>query len=101
LKLSAISQLLAGKIGAKQFLAECGSDLTERRELVTGTGQILKRGSAIPVRVLDDCAVVVSRRGVAVLCHHFVRGDLGQIELAYIADALQLAEDVAERKRLI
>jgi hypothetical protein len=94
LKLSAISQLLAGKIGPKQFMAECGSDLAERRELVADTGQLLKRGSVVPVRVSDDTAVYVSRQGVAGLCHHFIRGDLGHVELAYIADALQLAEDV-------
>jgi hypothetical protein len=95
LKLSTISQLLAGEIDPKRFLAECDSDLKERREIVGGDGQVLKRGSVVPVRVSDDCSVLVSRQGVATLCHHFVQGDLGPIELAYIADALQLAEDVS------
>jgi hypothetical protein len=44
---------------------------------------------------MDDCPVVVTRQGVATLCRYFVNGDLSVVELAYIADALQLAEDVS------
>jgi hypothetical protein len=95
LKLSAIAKLLAGDLSPQQFLAECASELAERRELLGGEGQVLKRGSVVPVRVSDDCAISVSRQGVATLCRHFVHGDLSAVDLAYIADALQLAEDVS------
>ena len=95
MKLSAIAGLLADDLSPQQFLAECASELAERRELVGGDGQVLKRGSVVPVRVSDDCAISVSRQGVATLCRHFVRGDLSTVDLAYIADALQLAEDVS------
>jgi hypothetical protein len=95
LKLSAIAELLAGDLSPQQFLAECTSELAERRELVGGDGQVLKRGSVVPVRVSDDCAIFVSRQGVAILCRHFVGGYLSAVDLAYIADALQLAEDVS------
>ncbi len=95
MKLSAIAQLLAGNLSPQQFLAECNSELAERRELVGGDGQVITRGSVVPVRVADDCAISVSRNGVATLCRHFVRGDLSAVDLAYIADALQLAEDVS------
>ena len=95
MKVSAIARLLAGDISPQQFVAECRSELSERRELVRSDGQVLKRGSVIPVRVSDDCAVSVSRQGVATLCGHFIRGDLSALDLAYIADALQLAEEVS------
>ena len=95
MKLSAISQLLVGAIGPQQFISECSFELAERRELVGADGRVLKRGGVIPVRVSDDCAVQVSRQGVGILCQHFVRGDLGAVELSYIADALQLAEEVS------
>jgi hypothetical protein len=95
LKLSAIARLLGGDISPQQFVTECGSELAERRELIGSDGHILKRGSVVPVRVTDDCAISVSRQGVALICRHFVRGDLSALDLAYIADALQLAEDVS------
>jgi hypothetical protein len=95
LKLSAIARLLAGDINPQQFVTECSSELAERRELVGSDGYVLKRGSVIPVRVSDDCAVSISRKDVATLCGHFVRGDLSAVDLACIADALQMAEDVS------
>ena len=95
MKLSSIARLLAGEVTPQQFVSECGLELTERSELVGGDGRILKRGSVVPVRVLDDSAVCVSRRDVATLCRYFIRGDLSAVALAYIADALQLAEDVS------
>jgi hypothetical protein len=86
---------MAGTVSPQQFLADCASELAERRALVGVDGTIAKRGSVIPVRVSDDCAVSVSRQGVEALCRHFSRGDLSSIDLAYIADALQLAEEIS------
>ena len=55
---------------------------------------LAKRGSVMPVRVTEDADVEVSGREVDKLCNHFIAGHLDAMELAYVADALQLSERV-------
>ncbi len=94
MKLSDIARLLSGDIDPGAFGVACAPELAERRTFVGADGLIVKRGTVIPVRVLDDCAICVSKADVANLCRHFAQGELDAVGLAYIADALQLAEHV-------
>jgi hypothetical protein len=48
----------------------------------------------MPVRVTEDADVEVSGRDVAKLCGYFIAGQLDAVELAYVADALQLSDRV-------
>jgi hypothetical protein len=48
----------------------------------------------MPVRVTEDADLEVSAPEVVKLCNHFIAGLLDAVELAYVADALQLSDRV-------
>jgi hypothetical protein len=87
-KLSDIAKLLSDAAEPAMFRSENAKDFEERRPLLA------KRGSVMPVRVTEDADVAVSGREVARLCNHFIGGQLDVVELAYVADVLQLSERV-------
>ena len=90
-RLSDISELFAGRLSPATFRVRIADDVDERRK----TLDAWERGRVIPVRVTEDADVIVSSDSILVLCQHFVRGELSELELAYVADALQLAERVS------
>jgi hypothetical protein len=87
-KLSDITILLSDAAEPATFRRANAKDFEERRPF------LVKRGSVMPVRVTEDIDLEVSGRGVAKLCNHFIAGQLDTVELAYVADALQLSERV-------
>ncbi len=87
-KLSDIANLLSDVAEPAAFRSANATDFEERRPLLA------KRGSVVPVRVTEDADVAVSGREVAKLCNHFIAGQLDAVELAYVADALQLSDRV-------
>ena len=89
-KLSDIGDLVSGRLAAASFCAKYASDFAERRSLL----DTHKRGAIIPVRVDEDTDLELTRGGLAALCDLFVDGSVNSVQLAYIADALQLAERV-------
>jgi hypothetical protein len=88
MRLSSLANLLAGKLLASDFSAEIGE------ELLVHTRGLQKLGGSAPVVVTPDTALVLDRRGLAVLCRLFASGQLSAAELAYTADALQLSDHV-------
>ena len=55
---------------------------------------LAKHGASAPVVVAEDMDMVLDRPGLSTLCRLFASGQLSAAELAYTADALQLAERV-------
>jgi hypothetical protein len=88
MKLSDIASLMTDAADVRAFQAANAKDFEERLPLLE------KRGSVIPVRVVEDRDIAVTTAGVSALCRHFIAGNLGPLELAYVADALQLADRV-------
>jgi hypothetical protein len=88
MKLSEIAGLLTNAAEPERFRMSNASDFAERRPLLE------KRGSVVPVRVTEDADIELSRRDVARLCSHYIAGHLDAVELAYVADALQLSDRV-------
>lgn len=89
MKLSEIAGLLSDVADPRSFRDSNAADFAERRPLLE------KRGSVVPVRVTEDVDIALSGRDVAKLCGHFIAGNLDAVELAYIADALQLSDRVS------
>ena len=87
MKLSSLSNLIAGSISAGDYTAEIASELAEHT-------RHLGRGGSAPVLVNEDTDLILDRRGLALLCRLFASGELTAGELAYTADALQMAERV-------
>ena len=88
MKLSALDALLSREISAAAFSASIADELeTYRRGLE-------EPGRSAPVCVIEDQTVAVTHEDTKLLCHLFANGQLGSSELAYIADAMQLAERV-------
>lgn len=88
MKLSDISGLISGQIPPAFFRASNAENFTERRNLLGAN----RRCGVIPVRVDEDEEIEFTGEGLAALCSFFINGALDAVELAYIADALQLAD---------
>ena len=87
MRLTSLANLLSGNLSAADYSAEITVELTEH------TRQ-LGRGGSAPVVVTEDADIVLDRAGLGVLCQLFASGLLSAGELAYTADALQMAERV-------
>jgi hypothetical protein len=87
MKLSSLSNLLSGTMSATDYSAEIAGELAEH---VQG---LSKRGSARVV-VTEDIDFVLDPAGLSALCRLFASGQITASELAYTADALELAERV-------
>jgi hypothetical protein len=87
MKLSDISGLIGGQISPASFRASNAESFTERRSLLGAN----RRGQVVPVRVDEDKDFELTARGLAALCSLLINWALDVLELAYIADALQLA----------
>lgn len=90
MKLSDIGDLISGQISPASFRASNADNFTERRNLLGAN----RRGGVVPVRVDEDKEIELTGRGLAALCSLLIDGALDAVELAYIADALQLADCV-------
>ena len=89
MRISSIANLLSGQLPAPRFSAEIAE------ELAVHSRALAKRGASAPVVVAEDMDMVLDRPGLSTLCRLFASGQLSAAELAYTADALQLAERVA------
>ena len=87
MRLTSLANLLSGSISAADYSAEIAVELAEHT-------RHLGRGGSAPVLVSEDTDLVLDRAGLGVLCRLFASGQLTAGELAYTADALQLAERV-------
>ena len=87
MKLSSLANLLSGDLAASNYSAEIAD------ELATHVHALGKGGSA-PVAVTEDADLLLDQAGLATLCRLFAAGQLTAHELAYTADALQLADRV-------
>lgn len=54
-----------------------------------------KRGSSIRIQVDQDVEIIFTLEDVDTLCELFIKGKLGQHELTYIADVIELAANVS------
>ena len=88
MRLSSIAKLLYGQLQASEFSAELAGDL------LAHTRALATKGTSAPVTVTEDADVALDAQGLAVLCLLFASGQLTASELAYTADALQLADRV-------
>ena len=88
MKLSSLANLLNQKLSAPEYSAEIAGDIAEY------TRGLEKRGSVIPIRVIEDTDLLLDRAGLGLLCRLFAYGQLTAAELAYTADVLELAEHV-------
>lgn len=87
MRLSSLANLLSGAISAADYSTEICAELAEHT-------RHLGRGGSAQVLVSEDTDLVLDRVGLGVLCRLFASGQLTAGELAYTADALQLAERV-------
>ena len=87
MRLSSLANLLSGAISPADYSAEIGAELVEHT-------RHLGRGGSAQVLVSEDTDLVLDRAGLGVLCRLFASGQLTAGELAYTADALQLAKRV-------
>jgi hypothetical protein len=87
MRLTSLANLISGAISAADYSAEIAAELAEHT-------QRLGRGGSAPVFVTEDTDIVLDRAGLGVLCRLFASGQLTAGELAYTADALQMAERV-------
>jgi hypothetical protein len=63
--------------------------------LVPGYEKALsKRGSVVPIRVIEDIELYLGIAEIQTLCQFYIDGFLSSSELAYIADALQISDSV-------
>ena len=85
MRLSSLVNLLSGQLPAPQFSAEIAD------ELALHSRALAKRGALATVVVTEDVDVVLDRPALSALCRLFAAGQLSAAELAYTADALQLA----------
>jgi hypothetical protein len=87
MRLSSFAKLINGSLSAADYSREIAEELAEHT-------QHLGRGGSAPVRVTEDTDLVLDRAGLGALCRMFASGQLTAGELAYTADALQMAERV-------
>ena len=88
MKLSSVAALLNSQISAAQFSAEI-SDAIENYE------QALQlRGGSVPIQLTEDTELFIAENHIGVLCLLFASDLLSVNELAYVADALELSEQV-------
>src|SRR5690606_40025123 len=87
MRLSSFAKLINGSLSVADYSREIAEELAEHT-------QHLGRGGSAPVRVTEDTDLVLDRAGLGALCRMFASGQLTAGELAYTADALQMAERV-------
>ena len=63
-------------------------------ELAKHTRGLATLGGSAPVSLTEDADLILDRAGLGVLCRLFASGQLTAAELAYTADALQMADRV-------
>jgi len=88
MKLSSLEALLAERLSPVEFRKELAPDMTEYLKNAS------VKPSVMPVRVTEDRELHVSVARVKVLCEIFINRDLSPEQLAFVADALQLADGV-------
>ena len=87
MRLSSIANLISGSLKVGDYSAEIAAELAQHASRL-GTG-----GSA-PILVIEDTDVILDDHGLGTLCRLFASGQLSASELAYTADALQMADRV-------
>jgi len=88
MKLSSLDALLAKSLSPSAFRAQLAPDLAEYLKNAD------VKGSVMPIRVTEDKDIQLSTAHVRELCELFINKQLTPEELAFVADALQLADRV-------
>ena len=88
MKLSSLAKLLSRAMPVGDFSAEISGELAEH------TRGLAVLGCSAPVTLTEDADLILDRAGLGVLCRLFASGQLTAAELAYTADALQMADRV-------
>ena len=88
MRLSSLLKLFSGQLSAADYSAEIAAELAEH------THGLAVRGGVALVRVTEDTDLVLDRAALGTLCRLYANGQLTAQELAYTADALQMAERV-------
>jgi len=88
MRLSSLVKLFSGELSASDYSAELSTELVEH------TRGLEVRGGVAPVRVTEDADLLLDRAALGTLCRLFASGQLTAQELAYTADALQMADRV-------
>lgn len=88
MKLSSLIKLLSGQLSAADYSAEITTELSDH------TRGLMVVGGVAPVRVVEDADLFLDHVALGKLCQLFAAGQLTAQELAYTADALQMAERV-------
>jgi len=87
MRLTSLANLISETLSTAEYSAEIAVELGEHTRR-------LGSGGSAPVLVTEDTDIVLDRAGLGVLCRLFASGQLTAGELAYTADALQMAERV-------
>ena len=88
MKLSSIAKLQSGQMSAAEYSAEIAGELAMHSQ------RLKLQGGVAPVQVAEDTDILVDRAMLGTLCRLFASGRLTAQELAYTADALQMADRV-------
>jgi len=89
MKLSSLSNLLKEELSPKDFLSEF-SKYHEDYETLTKVV-----GSSIDIVVIEDSELQIGNYEISKLCTLFIKDELTNSELSYIADAAQLCESIS------
>ena len=88
MKLSSLQAMLSGTLSPDAFVSEISAEIS------TYQSSLGKVGGVVPIRVTEDQDVTVTRSDIKALCNLFAVGKISPLELAYVADGIQLAERV-------
>ena len=81
-------KLLSGTMPVDDYSAEISAELAQH------TQDLATVSRTAPVALTEDTDLTLDRAGLGVLCRLFASGKLTAAELAYTADALQMADRV-------
>lgn len=87
MKLSSLQGLLNKTVSPEDFVSEISAEVSEYQSLIG-------KGGVVPIRVTEDSDVTITRSSIKLLCSLYASSKLSQFELAYVADGMQLAEQV-------
>ena len=88
MRLRSLAKLLSGTMPVDDYSAEISAELAQH------TQDLATVGGTAPVALTADTDLTLDRAGLGVLCRLFASGRLTAAELAYTADALQMADRV-------
>jgi len=92
MELSLLNHLFNGQVEIDFFKRMISNEVGVYKE------QLKKKGSVVSIDIKDDCSLNFRADNLVQLCRYFIDEKLDVSELAYIADALCLSENVNYEK---